>query len=164
MPENRTLHSARKLRRAPLQGFRMVPRLPVLGLVVMLATVACTHGRSREDSYQPPPPPQYSAEEIGAMFERPTTLAQLLHNVKIGVDRSFLAQPGFGTGANLLKFFDGTAVRREPVDSNIARFDQEDAFVSVDRTHFPQMTVKVRLGLVRLQAAREPLGALVRRE
>jgi hypothetical protein len=57
----------------------------------MLAVCACTHSprqwHADESFYAlPPPPPRYSAAEVGAMFDRPTNAPQLLRNLKIAVD------------------------------------------------------------------------------
>src|SRR5690349_20352667 len=101
------------VRRRQAVSTRARQRFLWLGLAMLLCAVACTNGKSKEDRLQgsPPPRPRSSAEEIGAMFEKPTTVGQLLQNLKIAADRHLLSQPGFGTDANLLKFFDGVSVR-----------------------------------------------------
>jgi hypothetical protein len=52
------------------------------------------------------------------MFDRPTNVPQLLRNLEIAVDSDLLAQPGFATDENLLKFFNGSLVSRK-ADPNI---------------------------------------------
>jgi hypothetical protein len=134
----------------------------LLGLALVLATVACTHGRSFSNPGGNPPAPRYSAEEIGGMFERPTTVAELLRNLEIAVDGDLVAEPGFGSDANLLKFFSGSAVRHEVVGPTGNGFNQQDAIVSITAENFPQMTVQVRQGLVRLEGANDAAGHVIR--
>jgi hypothetical protein len=69
----------------------LTPRSFLLGLGAMLAVCACTHSPRQwhpDESFYalPPPPPRYSAAEVGAMFDRPTNAPQLLRNLKIAVD------------------------------------------------------------------------------
>jgi hypothetical protein len=130
----------------------------LLGLALVLATVACTHGRSFSSPGGKLPPPRYSAEEIGGMFERPTTVAELLRNLKIAVDGDLVAEPGFGSDANLLKFFNGSAVRHEAVGPTGLDFNQQDAVVSITADNFPQMTVQLRQGLVSIEGANDAAG------
>jgi hypothetical protein len=91
----------------------------------------------------------YSEQEIGAMFDRPTSVEQLARNLKIAAERDLLWQPAFAADANLMKFFNGSAVRRVPVSGSetVLDTDQEDAFVTVNTEYFPRMTIRVREGL-----------------
>jgi hypothetical protein len=138
------------------------------GLVMACAAVACAQVSAPPPAESPPPvlppPPKYSAAEIAAMFEHPDTVTGLLQNLKIAVDRDLVQEPGFDTDANLLKFFDGTQVRREVVTGWWgARVDQEDAFVTVDDARFPRMSVEVRKGLNRLTVDHEKTPVYLRR-
>jgi hypothetical protein len=51
------------------------------------------------------------AREISAMFERPTSMGQLLHNIKIVVDADLLVQPHFFEQSVILKVFGASSVK-----------------------------------------------------
>ena len=85
-----------------------------------------------------------SASEIGALFERPATVAELLKNLKLAWDQKLLVQPAFFEDSNLLKFFSGKSVRRETPGSNTKNFRAIAATVIVDDTVFPGETVTIR--------------------
>jgi len=126
---------------------------PVIVMLV-LVTTACTSGRDRSGGSADPisslPPPTHSAEQMAGMFERPTTVAALLRNLKVAVDDNLQAEPGFTTDANLLKFFNGSTVRHEQVGVHGYDFNVQNAFVTITDPAFPQMTVEVEQGLVRI--------------
>jgi hypothetical protein len=96
-----------------------------------------------------PPRPVYSEAEIGARFERPRTVAQLIHNLKIAFDADLLLQPAFAAPANLMRFFNGTAVSRTPAASPAgAPFKQPViSTVTVDQSVFPGMLAQVEQGV-----------------
>jgi hypothetical protein len=82
----------------------------------------------------------YSAEEIASLFQRPTTLRQLLQNIKLAADRDLPLQPNFYADSVLTKLFAGKSVARAPL-SNMT-----DGTVEIDDPHFPHMTVWFREG------------------
>jgi hypothetical protein len=95
-----------------------------------------------------PPRRILTGEEIGALFERPQTVAQLVRNLKIASDADLLLQPAFAEAANLMKFFNGTAVSRVPATSPADEPYKEvvTSIVTVDQTVFPGMQAKVEQG------------------
>ena len=143
----------------------MTLRSFLLGLTAVLAVCACTHTPSPyrpDDSFRtlPPPPPHYSAAEIGAMFDRPTNITQLLRNLKIAVDHDLLAQPEFATDENLLKFFNGSQVSRKAVQDfpGDRKFARHDITVSIANEYFPQMSVHLQQGLFKHGGYDSPSG------
>jgi hypothetical protein len=55
-----------------------------------------------------------SAKDISEQFDRPSNVAQLLHNLKTAVDRRLLVQPAFDNDEVLMKVFAGSAIERSP--------------------------------------------------
>jgi hypothetical protein len=94
------------------------------------------------DSVQDPLPEGASAEDISGLFDRPSNVAQLLHNLKVAVDRRLLVQPAFDNDAVLMKVFAGSAIERPP--SNPVLLDHELS-ITIDDPHFPEMTVSLSL-------------------
>jgi hypothetical protein len=96
-----------------------------------------------------PPRPTYSEAEIGARFERPRTVAQLIQNLKIAFDADLLLQPAFAAPANLMRFFNGTAVSRTPAASPADAPFKERVIstVTVDQSVFPGMQAQVEQGV-----------------
>jgi hypothetical protein len=143
----------------------LTPRSFLLGMVAMLAVCACTHSPRQwhpDESFYtlPPPSPRYSAAEIGAMFDRPTNVQQLLHNLKVAVDRDLLTQPEFATNENLLKFFDGSRVSRKPLPNvpGGERFARENIVVSITSESFLRMSVEIQQGLYKRGGYEGPSG------
>jgi hypothetical protein len=115
--------------------------------LIVLAAVACAYRQSSPEVQAPPP--RYTAAEIGGMFERPGTVTELLENLKIATDRDLVAEPGFATKTNLLKFFDGRRITRQAVGPAGVHVNQMDALLTADKEHFPGMSAQIRQGLNR---------------
>jgi hypothetical protein len=108
------------------------------------------HLASDKPAFNPPPESlkQYSAKEINTMVERPTTVSQLLRNIKVVMDRDLLLQQGFFDDANLVKFFNGTHItrRKQKSDSEVSeKLYPAPTVVTVTSAAFPKMIVKTYL-------------------
>jgi len=82
----------------------------------------------------------FSAEKIGALFQRPRTLKQILQNIKLAVDQDLLFQPNFYADSVLTTVFDGKSVTRSGDPQ------WQDVSVQIDDPNFPHMTVWFRKG------------------
>jgi hypothetical protein len=72
------------------------------------------------------PEGNYTVAEIQAMFESPQNIPQFLHNLKIAADRRLLQQPSFYDEQTLLKFFHGSKVTVEKLNSY---FDKQSSAI-----------------------------------
>jgi hypothetical protein len=95
----------------------------------------------------PPPTDQDSIARVGALFSRPESATDLMHNLKLAYATDLIHQPGFYDSANLMKFFAGTAVtwrERSPISEGSPAF--RDITITADETVFPRITIQLRTG------------------
>jgi len=126
---------------------RWLSRLLFFGLLfsaTAFAQIGATSPKPPPSNSSPATIKQLSAEEIGAMFERPTTAQQLLQNIKTAMDRDLLVQTAFYTDENLKKLFNGTGVTWE-VRASFSRGARRGEMI-VNQTVFPKMYVEIRHG------------------
>jgi hypothetical protein len=98
--------------------------------------------RSASSPMPQPPNEAYSTEQMSTLFERPGDVVQLLHNLKIAVDRDLLLQPAFDDDALLMKVFAGSAIERTASKGSV---NGHDVSIRIDDPHFPRMTVALSL-------------------
>lgn len=83
------------------------------------------------------------------MIKRPTSVAELLDNLKLAFDGDWLIQPAFYERSNVLKFFNGTFLSRhsairEPGTAEVLR----PAFTAVRSSFFKGTTIKLTRGRI----------------
>ena len=125
--------------------FAIVASLLLSGLLSAASAQEATKQRT-VPAFSPPSesPKEYSAGEIGAMFERPTTVHQLLQNLKFAMDRDLLLQRAFYEDQNLLKFFNGSAVtwqKPDPIDPSDKHKHRGE--ITLSRAVFPGAVANV---------------------
>jgi hypothetical protein len=87
----------------------------------------------------------YTAKEISSLFARPTTVTELLRNLKLAWDRKLLVQPEFFDDSNLMRFFNGTAVVwNKPPPGMEADWTIRTGTLTVDSKEFPNVVVGLR--------------------
>jgi hypothetical protein len=118
-------------------------RCSPLSLTAGMCTQDRRLGPSATSATPEPSNERYSSEQMDRLFERPSDVAQLLHNLKIAVDRDLLLQPAFDDDALLMKVFAGSAIERTTSKGSV---DGRDVSIRIDDPHFPRMTVALSLG------------------
>ena len=121
--------------------------------ICALALVLSIHGQAQSQGHDsrsqtPPfamPPPvrikQLTVAEIGGVFERPTTVAELLKNLRLAVDKDLLLQKNFFVDSSLEKFLNGATVTREkPDDDGDSSYR---AHIQIIDAKFPKITAHV---------------------
>jgi hypothetical protein len=122
--------------------------------MLLLTAIILSNGelaaQQESDSTKSLPRAEYSAQEIGALFQRPETTIELLRNIKKAVDLDLLFQPNFYADSVLEKLFSGKSVVRAPLSS------MTDGTVEIDDPHFPHMTVWFREGAMAAVSTTQP--------
>ena len=92
----------------------------------------------------------YAAAQIGAMLQRPKSIAELLGNVKVALAQALLLQSAFYREDNLKRFFNAIAVTMEKPVPHVPGGGVIRPFkIEVDSAIFPGMTVVLQYGLIR---------------
>lgn len=133
------------------QLFAVAIRTRAAATIVLLATCCAAWVNA---GAQPVPKPQeqvrlLSAREMAAMINRPTSVVELLNNLKLAFDDDWLMQPAFYERSNVLTFFNGTLLSRhsaikEPGTGEVLRA----AFTTVNPAFLKGTTIKFTRGCI----------------
>jgi hypothetical protein len=119
----------------------------LVSILVTCAAIACAAGDVYAQQNAPARSESrtYSAQEIGALFDRPRDVSEFVRNLKVAWDRKLLVQPGFYDENNLKRFFNGAAVVwGKPSPGMSQSFTVRQATVTVDKSLFPGVIVDLR--------------------
>jgi hypothetical protein len=122
---------------------------PLPGLLLLIAAAA-TAGTQTAAPTEPrcgslgPSIEKGAVSRIGALFERPQSVSQLLQNLKLAYEKDLFIQPAIYEDENLKKFFAGTEVTwGNPRPLTTRTITAKDLEITADARVFPKFTIRI---------------------